>query len=473
MSMSRRRGLWGTRFGFYLAAIGSAFGLGNLWRFPYITVDNGGGAFVLLYVFAALLIGLPLLIGELMLGKLARRSSVKATQRLAYDPQISRSKRRTADSGPDYLGKFVVATGRLSAFTCLLIFAYYAVISGWVLHFLMQLTMGEISSAGFDAERSLAALRASGPLQIALTSAHLLLAIVVVSRGVQEGIEKWVGNLMPVFVALLFLLAAKSLSLASAGDAVKFLFYPDFSRITLTAFIDAIGHVCFTLSLGVGTMVTFGSYLNENTSIPSAGFRVALVDTMISLFAGLLIFPIALGAPGIVSGPDVLFLTVPKFLAGLNGGSFFGIAFFLCLYLGALGASIGLFESIVSNAMELVGTTRERAAWLVGGCALVLAAFPALATSAFAGVSYRGRGLLELLDGALISGLLPVTALGTALAIAARLRVDLQRAEFVNDDGQATQKLWGHWLIALRFVAPTLILGALLLGAYEFWSGPR
>ena len=318
--MSRRRGLWGTRFGFYLAAIGSAFGLGNLWRFPSVTVQNGGGAFVLLYVFAAMIVGLPLLVGELMLGKIARRSIVKASDRLAFDELISAkpdpSRRRVSTA-------FIRASGRLSAIACLLVFAYYAVISGWVLHFLMQFSLRELGSSGFDAENALAALRASGPLQIALTSAHLLLAIVVVSRGVQEGIEKWVGNLMPIFGALLLILAAKSLSLPTAPDALRFLFYPDFSRLSWSALIHAIGHVCFTLSLGFGTMVTFGSYLNDNAFIPSAGFRVAVVDTLISLFAGLLIFPIAAGSPGGISGPDALFLTVPAPAFELSGRRLF------------------------------------------------------------------------------------------------------------------------------------------------------
>jgi NSS family neurotransmitter:Na+ symporter len=467
--MSRRRGLWGTRFGFYLAAIGSAFGLGNLWRFPYVTVENGGGAFVLLYVLAALLVGLPLLIGELMLGKIARRSIVKAAERLAYDAEISSAPAdRQKRAGIATI--LILATGRLSAVACLLVFAYYAVISGWVLHFLMQFAIGQLGAGGFDADSALAALRASGLLQVALMSAHLLITIVVVSRGVQEGIEKWVGNVMPVFVALLLILAAKSLSLPSSIDALRFLFYPDFSKLTSSSFIDAIGHVCFTLSLGFGNMVTFGSYLNEDTLIPAAGFRVALVDTLISLFAGLLIFPIAMGRPDGVSGPNVLFLTVPRLLGGMQGGAFFGVAFFLCLYLAALGASIGLFESIVSNAMEVFGARRERAAWSIGAFALALGAFPALSSSTFAGFSFRGRGLLEAVDGLLISGVLPLAALGTALAISSRLKNSLRREEFINDEGMATRSLWSHWLLVMRVVAPLLIAASLGLGLYQVFG---
>jgi NSS family neurotransmitter:Na+ symporter len=329
---ARRRSLWGTRFGFYLAAVGSAFGLGNLWRFPYITVENGGGAFVIMYIVMALCVGLPLLIGELMLGKISRRSVISACSRLSKDESISR-KMRTKGGGA------WMWTGRLSVIVCLLILSYYAVISGWVLHFLMQFFVSQLKTGAFDVEKSLAVLREHGGLQIALMSVHLLITLVIVGKGVQEGIEKWVSYSMPAFIILLMILVTKSLSLPSAGDALRFMFYPDFSKLTLFSPLDAIGHVLFTLSIGIGTMVTFGSYLNETTKIPAAGFRITAMDTVISLFAGLLIFPLLIGAAFSTTGPELLFQTLPRLLVDLDSGFLFGMAFFICLYLAALGAS--------------------------------------------------------------------------------------------------------------------------------------
>lgn len=449
---SRKRSLWGTRFGFYLAAIGSAFGLGNLWRFPYVTVENGGGAFVLLYVLFALGVGLPLLIGELMLGKLSRRSVISACEHLEEKKTSSRW----------------IWAGRLSVLACLLVFSYYAVISGWVLHFLMQFSVGYMQAGSFDVENSLRVLRESGPLQIALTSVHLLITLVIVLKGVQEGIEKWVGNMMPIFVILLMILVTKSLSLPSSTAALRFLFYPDFTKLTTSSLLHAIGHVFFTLSIGFGTMVTFGSYLNEKTHIPSAGFKVTTMDTAISVFAGLLIFPLLISSNVPTTGPELLFQTLPRLLLELDSGFFFGITFFICLYLAALGASIGLLESLVANLLDFTGWTRARAAWVTGGVAFVIAVLPALSTSVLRHVRFRGHGLLEILDEILINVLLPLVALGVSLAIGKKLNAERVREEFLNDDSITTVKLYSHWIFVLRYLAPTLIVAALLIAGWGF-----
>ncbi len=462
MSAGRKRGLWGTRFGFYLAAIGSAFGLGNLWRFPYVTVENGGGAFVLLYVLFAICIGLPLLIGELMLGKLSRKSVVQAS--LSLDEGDGKS---FASLAPLPRSKTSWAwIGRFSAFACLLILAYYAVISGWVLHFLMQFFFGHLMSGSYDAENSLRVLRENGWLQILLASVHLLLSLIVVAKGVQEGMEKWVSNAMPVFVVLLIVLVTKSLSLQTAPDALRFLFYPDFTKLTPFSMLHALGHVFFTLSIGIGTMVTFGSYLNEQTHLPSAGFRVTSIDTLISLFAGLLIFPLLAGATPKNVGPELLFQTLPGLLQSLDNGFLFGMAFFICLYLAALGASIGLLESVVANVLDMTGLSRAKATWLTGGAAFLFAIIPALSTSSFRRVKIHGYGLLDILDTVLINGILPLAALGLALAVASKLKPASMEAEFVNDDSIATRKMYKHWCFVMRWAAPTTIMLAFLLAGW-------
>ena len=463
-SGKRRRSLWGTRFGFYLAAVGSAFGLGNLWRFPYITVENGGGAFVLVYVVMALAVGLPLLIGELMLGKITRRSVISATYRLAKDDEISRAT-RDGKSGGAWMW-----TSRLAVLSCLLILSYYAVISGWVLHFLMQFFVSQLKTGAFDVEKSLSVLREHGGLQIALMSVHLLIALVIVGKGVQEGIEKWVSYSMPAFIVLLFILVMKSLSLPSAADALRFMFYPDFTKLTLFSPLDAIGHVMFTLSIGFGTMVTFGSYLNESTRIPGAGFRITAMDTVISLFAGLLIFPLLIGATFTTTGPELLFQTLPRLLVDIESGFLFGMAFFICLYLAALGASIGLLESVVANLLDFTRLNRAQATWLTGIVACLFGVLPALSTSVFHHFMIRGYGLLEVLDGILINGLLPVSALGVSIMMMRKLKRERLNEEFLNDDSEATEVLYSHWLFAMKWIVPTAIIASLGLATWGLFK---
>ncbi|MEZ0391902.1 MAG: sodium-dependent transporter [Pseudobdellovibrionaceae bacterium] len=441
-----KRGSWKTRFGFYLAAIGSACGLGNLWRFPYVVGENGGGAFVLLYVMFSLLIGLPLLIGELMLGKSTHKSILAATHAL---------------SGP--VRKFVWV-GRFAVFTSLVVLSYYAVISGWVLHFSTQFFVGMLSPQMLMEKGRLDLLLSNGWLQMGLASVHLLLTIVVVLKGVQEGLEKWIGAMMPIFAILLILLVIKSLSLDSAPQALRFLLYPDFSKLQLSSPLHAIGHVCFTLSVGFGTMVTFGSYLRDGDHIPTAGFRVAIVDTMLSLFAGLLLFPIVLQASNIpLTDPGLLFEALPRFLLQMPGGVAFGFAFFVCLYLAALGASIGLLEVIVSNVVDRTKISRVAATWLSGAVALFLGALPALSSTTFKFLRIEGKSLLEILDGFLINVFLPLIALGIAWAVRKGLNKQEQEKIFVDQNKIESVALYPHWRMVMTWVIPLMIAFAFFL----------
>jgi NSS family neurotransmitter:Na+ symporter len=445
--VSSKRSSWKTRFGFYLAAIGSACGLGNLWRFPYVVGENGVGAFVLIYVLIALVIGLPLLIGELMLGKSTHKSILMAISGLEY-------KRK----------KPFAIVGLCAVLMSLVVLSYYAVISGWVLHYLVQFAVQVFGKSNSVSSGQLALLMQNGWLQIGLASVHLILTVVIVLKGVQEGLEKWIGYMMPVFTVLLIALVGRSLSLPSSGEAIRFLFYPDFSKLTLASLSHAIGHVFFTLSVGFGTMVTFGSYLNDGDHIPTAGFRVAVVDTALSLVAGLLIFSIALGASNVpLTDPGLMFESLPKFLLQMPGGVIFGFLFFVCLYLAALGASMGLLESIVSNGVERLKKPRTLMAWISGGAALILALGPAFSGSLFKGVKINGKAVLESLDSILINWLLPVLAIGLSLAISYGISKTEKEIHFVNDEKIESFALFPYWQVALRWIVPGFITLAILL----------
>lgn len=455
--MSGKRGSWRTRFGFYLLAIGSACGLGNLWRFPYVVGENGGGAFVLLYVFMALTVGLPLLIAELSLGKSTRQSVLMATQKLA----------RTSGR------KSFAWAGRFSVALSVVVFSYYAVISGWVLHFFSRFLLELLFPANLPhSPASLALLMKNGILQWALASVHVLLTIVVVAKGVQEGLEKWISYAMPLFVSLVLLLVIRSTSLPSEPEVLRFLFYPDFSKLTYSSIIHAIGHIFFTLSVGFGTLVTFGSYMREEDHVPTAGFRVTLVDTGISLVAVMLVFPIAFQASNVpLTDPALLFETLPKFLLEFRGGILFGLLFFSCLYLAALNASIGLMETIVSNLVDSrkKRLNRNKASWIAGAFALTLAMLPSFSSSVFRDVEIFGKGLMELMDSVLINWILPVIALGLLVSINWGMSEKEKQDQFVAQERFVSFSMYPYWRRAIRWYAPGLIvLGMILqlLGLY-------
>jgi NSS family neurotransmitter:Na+ symporter len=362
--------------------------------------------------------------------------------------------------------------GRLSVVTSLIVLSYYAVISGWVLHFSTQFLVGIMNPQMLLEKGRLDHLLSNGWLQMGLASVHLLVAIVVVLKGVQEGLERWIGAMMPIFSVLLILLVIKSLSLDSAPQALRFLFYPDFSKLQLSSPLHAIGHVCFTLSVGFGTMVTFGSYLRDDDHIPTAGFRVAVVDTLLSLVAGLLLFPIVLQASNIpLTDPGLLFEALPRFLLQMPGGVLFGFAFFVCLYLAALGASIGLLEVIVSNFVDQTKLPRVIATWTSGGAALLLGALPALSSSTFKVLRIEGKSLLEILDSFLINVFLPLIALGIAWAIRKGLNKKEQEKLFVDSAKIESVALYPHWKIVMTWVIPMMIGFAFFLQILALMKG--
>lgn len=442
---------WRTRYGFYLAAIGSAFGLGNLWRFPYIVSENGGGAFVLLYVALAMSLGLPILIAELILGQSQRQPVIAATRALKMKN-----------------GRSFRWVGRLCFGLALLVLSYYAVISGWVLYFVVQFMSEIFVPHPPGTTMSLTNLTGSGFLQIGLASVHLIICTAVCARGVHEGIERWIGSMMPVFGALLVFLLWQSLTLPTASEALRFLFYPNFSALTLNSLGHAIGHVCFTLGVGLGTMVTFGSYLTDKKNIPAVGYRVALMDTSFSLIAGLVIIPIALAVSNVpLNDPGLLFQSLPGFLHNRNGGVIFGLGFFVCLYLAALGGSLGLMEVIVSNAKEIFKMSRAKVSWMSGLFMLFLSILPAALGSVRKADS--SKSVLENLDAILINWLLPMTCALVCIAISNGMKRSEIEAQFVQGESTETAALFSHWYFALRFGIPGLIGVGLVLQVIAFF----
>jgi neurotransmitter:Na+ symporter, NSS family len=450
MPTSNRRTSFKNRFSFYLLAIGSACGLGNLWRFPYIVGENGGGAFLLLYVFLALTIGQALLIAELMIGRFTGVSILAASKKIS-------------EQGKNKTYYF----GWLSLFISAVTLSYYSVISGWVLHYLTQFLVSffQSDSSFYLKNISVGVLLQNSWLQFMLASVHLLVSVVIVVKGFGEGVEKRIASLLPVFGLLVVLLLVGSLSLDSTQQVLRFLFYPDFSKLNWSSLGHALGHVFFTLSLGFGTMITFGSYFKNEDHLPTIGLRVTIVDTLISLIAVLLIFPIAFSSSKqIATDPSLLFDVLPSFLSSFRGGILFGLAFFLFLWLAALNASIGLLETITANLTEIrPNIKRPMAASLTVIVILLMTVFPAFSGTFFKNTKILGRSVIEFFDSTLINVFLPIAVLGTVYIFFKTLNSADRRKLFINDNMPTSMIMYSHWIFFLRRVVPGVILLGLVM----------
>jgi NSS family neurotransmitter:Na+ symporter len=445
-----RRGSWRSRIAFYLLAIGSACGLGNIWRFPYVVGENGGGAFVLVYVFLSLTVGLSILIAELIIGRTTGDSLLKITRRVSVKNQ-----------------KSYFWFGRLSLLISLVILAYYSVVSGWVLYFLTQFLVGLFHQNKFAylSTISMSVLNENGLLQFALASVHLLICGFIVFKGVTGRFERVLTLILPVFGLLVFLLLIRSLSLPSSPDVLRFLFYPDFSKLNLSSLGHAMGHMLFTLSIGMGILVTFGSYFKKDEHIPSLGVRVTLVDTAISLIAVLMIFPIAFSITNKpLTDPSLLFEALPHLFLKIQWGEYFGLAFFICLWIAALNASIALIETLTSNLSDrFLKTDRFSSSWIVLAVTLCLTIFPAFSGTLFKKVSLMNQTLIEILDSVLINYLLPISALGMIFIFFKAINEIDYKEKFISEKSESSQILVRHWIWVLKWLAPFLIILGLLL----------
>ncbi|MBT3449722.1 MAG: sodium-dependent transporter [Bacteroidetes Order II. Incertae sedis bacterium] len=361
---SASRGQWSGKTGFILAAAGSAIGLGNIWRFPYTAGENGGGAFVLLYLGFVLVVGIPVVLAELAIGRQTQKNPVGAFKALV----------------PNTLWPYIGGLGVLTGFGIL---SFYAVLAGWTLSYLWGAITG-VYGGVMTAEASndlFTQLIGNPGLSIGLTGAFLLLTIVVVKGGVSKGIERTTKVLMPLLLAILVLLAIRSVTLPGGMEGLVYLFQPDFSKITGSVVMSALGQALFSLSLGMGAMITYGSYFPKEENLPQAGILVAMFDTMIALLAGIIIFP-ALFSVGVdpSAGPGLVFVVLPSIFGSLPAGQFFAIAFYSLLAIAALTSTISLLEVVVAYFVDEKDWNRSRAAWIIGGLCFLVAIPSALSS---------------------------------------------------------------------------------------------
>ncbi|WP_427980616.1 sodium-dependent transporter [Agarivorans sp.] len=395
---------WSSNFAYILAATGAAVGLGNIWKFPYIMGENGGGAFVLVYLLCILFIGIPVMMAEVYIGKQGRSTPANAVAKVAQ--QNGRSKNWA----------FIGAMGVLAGF---LVLSFYIVIAGWAVAYVFKSVAGDISAAGGDAQQigELFSALTSDPKQLLAWSTLVIVGtVVVLANGVTKGLERVVSWLMP---ALFVLLAVIMLYAAVTGDfaaAVNFMFSPDFSKLTINGVLMALGHAFFTLSLSSGIMMIYGAYLPEGTSIARTSIYIAIADTVVALMAGLAIYPIVF-ANGIEpsAGPGLLFVSLPIAFGTMPLGGIVSTMFFTMVVVAAFTSALALLESSAAYLVERRGLRRKVAA-IVAGSGVWLLSLGTIGS--FAGWEFAqinagamGHNFFEILDYLTANILLPLGGL--------------------------------------------------------------
>lgn len=454
MSDTTTRGAWASRTGFILAAAGSAVGLGNVWRFPYITGENGGGLFVLIYLLCILCIGLPIMIAEIMIGRAAQRSTVTAFKTLA---------------GPRTPWK---ALGGMGVVVAYMILSFYSVVAGWAMHYTVLSARGAIQGrTPEEIQQVFGSLYASVPLNLVWTTLFVAVTVAVVWRGVKDGLEQWSRILMPALLVLLLILLARASALDEFGRAFGFVFGLHADELTGAGVIEAMGHSFFTLSLGMGGLLTYGSYLSKDSDIPLMSASIAGLDTLIALLACLVIFPVTFSfGLEATQGPGLIFATIPVAFAQMPAGGLLATIFFALLFFAALTSSISLLEVAAAYFIDEKGWSRARATFLSGAAVAVFAVPSALtgATELF-GPRFQaltGKDWFSLVADLASNWSLPIGGMGMALFVAWRLPETLRRSEYVS--GSRLARTYVGWLVVLRYVVPLAILAVFLRAVGAF-----
>lgn len=440
-----RRGLWSSRMAFILAATGSAVGLGNIWKFPYVTGENGGGAFVLVYLLCIAIVGIPIMMAEVFIGRNGRHNPISSFRLVAERNLASPAWRIAA------------IVGVLAAF---IILSFYSVIGGWAASYVGHAAMGEFAGQSADAIGALfSGLLASPATLLLWHTLFMALVVFVVGRGLKSGLERAVTILMP---ALFLLLVAVGYATTTGhfGDAVAFLFTPDFGALTVNGVLVALGHAFFTLSLGMAVMMAYGSYLGDDISIGRTAVVVSLMDTVVALMAGLAIFPLVF-ANGLEAGagPGLIFQTLPLAFGQMPFGSVFGALFFVLLLFAAWTSAISLLEPVVEWLEDKLIFDRLGSAVIAGIACWLLGIASILSLNEWSGFAplgmferFEGQTIFDLLDFFTANVMLPLSGLLTALFVGWFVAKESLQSELA-----LTGRSFTLWFNLIRFVTPVAV----------------
>lgn len=440
---SKPREHWGSKIGFLMAAAGSAVGLGTLWKFPYVTGENGGGAFVLIYTICTLCIALPVFVAELLLGRCAQKGAVATF---------------SAILGHNTSWKTIGWLGVISSF---LIMSFYSVIAGWGLNYVfLCLNQFYIDKTPSEIEAIFNILASSGDITLFWHFLFTALTVGVVYPGIRNGIEYWSKIMTSMLFVLVCSLFCYNFTLNGLPEALHFILYPDFTKLKATSIMEALGLSFFTLSLGQGIMITYGSYMQRKDDLPKTSLIVALMIIIVSLLAAFAIFPIlfTFNRPP-QSGPGLIFKTLPLLFSELPGALLISVAFFLLLVFTALTSAIALVEVVVATCMDLYDWSRKKAALLVGTATSIFGIPSALSQTTLLFPNWHllyGKTFFKTVDDFVSIWLLPIGGLLTALFTGWILDKELKKREF---EAETTYKwLFRPWLFFIRWIIPVAIL---------------
>jgi len=442
--MGEHRGNFGSKIGIILATAGSAVGLGNIWRFPYMAGENGGAAFIMIYVVCILLLGIPGMLGEFIVGRHAQTNAARAYDKLS--------------GGRPW--RFV---GYLGIFTSTIILGFYAVVAGWCLQYLYASVLGQINGNA-DYVKAYFVDFSSDPLKPVLWGiAFILITHFVVVRGVRSGIERASKLLMPILLLLLIVIVVASCLLPGAMKGVEFLFNPDFSKLTHNEFLDALGQAFFSLSLGTACLCTYASYFSKDTNLFRSASEIALLDTMIAILAGLMIFPAAFSV-GVNpdSGPSLIFITLPNvfqqaFFSMPIVGYVIGVMFYALLVFAALTSTISMHEIGTAFFTEELHLPRRKSAWVITVIASVICLFCALSAGAYPDLQLMGVSLMDFCDKLTANVLLPLGSMLTCFFVGWYIPRQVVVDELTNH-GTLQSRFISVYLFAVRYVCPVCII---------------
>ncbi|MBS1213176.1 MAG: sodium-dependent transporter family protein, partial [Proteobacteria bacterium] len=432
---------WSSRMAFILAASGSAIGLGNIWKFPYLTGQYGGGAFVMVYLVCVLAIGIPIMIAETMLGRRGRQSPINTMLALAEEAKAS--------PHWHYAGWLGVVAG-------FLILSYYSVVAGWAMAYIFK-----VSNALFDhidasnASRFFNDFKSSPEFQIIWHTLFMIATMAIVSRGVSGGLERATRFLMPALLVMLVLLDIYAMNSGGFGQGFAFLFNPDFSKLSGEGVLAAMGQAFFSLGLGMGSIMVYGSYLPSHVSIARSSAFVAAADTAVALMAGLAIFPIVF-ANGLepTMGAGLIFQTLPIAFGQMPAGWLFGMVFFILIFFAAITSSIALIEPAVAFLSENLGLHRKIASLYSGIACWLIGLGSAFSFNIWSDVRWFDKTIFELVDFLTANLMLPLGGLMVALFAGWIMGRETSESELEMGPGRA----YPAWRTLVRYVAPAGII---------------
>lgn len=438
------RASFGSKLGVILATAGSAVGLGNVWRFPYMAGEYGGAAFIFIYIGCVLLFGIPCMVSEFIIGRHAASNTARAY--------------RSLSGGTPW-----AAIGYFGVFTGVLITSYYAVVAGWCLQYILASLTGSLHGSPEFFADYFATFEQDPVKPVLWTVAIILITHYVIVHGVRDGIEKASKLLMPALFVLLLIVVVSACMLPGALKGVEFLFKPDFGKVSGDVFLGALGQAFYSLSIGMGCLCTYASYFSRQTNLMKSAVQIGVIDTSVAVLAGLMIFPAAFSV-GINpdSGPSLVFITLPNvFQQAFAQVPFVGYAvataFYALLALAALTSLISLHEVSTAFIHEEMHTTRKRAAWIVTAVCSVIGAMCSLSLGEWDFLKIGGRSMFDLFDFATGQIMLPLGGFLTCLFVGWYLPHKMVRDEFTNW-GTLRGKLFHTYLFCIKFVCPVCIL---------------